>query len=184
MVDDIRDVVIVGGGISGLTTGWYLHHADLDVCLLDAQTEVGGVTRTQRRDGFLLEKGPFNVIVRDPAFITLLEGLCDEVKIIAADAAAKKRFVYQRGRLIAVPGNPIAMATTPLLSVSAKLRLVRGMIRLRGIGSRRLWTPTWGSGENVISSTTKGISKLAVAFPTWWATEILPFCLPRCTQIN
>ncbi|MCH7924901.1 MAG: FAD-dependent oxidoreductase, partial [Planctomycetes bacterium] len=82
MVDDIRDVIIVGGGISGLTAGWYLHHAGMDVCLLDAQTEVGGVTQTHRRDGFLLEKGPFNVIVRDPAFITLLERLSNEVKII------------------------------------------------------------------------------------------------------
>ena len=128
MVDDIRDVVIVGGGISGLTAGWYLHHAGMDVCLLDAQTEVGGVTQTQRRDGFLLEKGPFNVIVRDPAFMTLLEGLSSEVKIISASPAAKKRFVYKRGRLLAVPNNPIALATTPLLSMSAKLRLVRGMI--------------------------------------------------------
>ncbi len=128
MVDDIRDVVIVGGGISGLTAGWYLHHAGMDVCLLDAQSEVGGVTRTQHRDGFLLEKGPFNVIVRDPAFITLLEGLSDEVKIIAASPAAKKRFVYHGGRLLVIPGNPFALATTPLLSMSAKLRLVRGLI--------------------------------------------------------
>ena len=56
MVDDIRDVVIVGGGISGLTAGWYLHYAGMDVCLVESQTEVGGVTQTQRRDGFLLEK--------------------------------------------------------------------------------------------------------------------------------
>ena len=128
MVDDIRDVVIVGGGISGLTAAWYLHHAGMDVCLLDAQTEVGGVTQTERRNGFLLEKGPFNVIVRDPAFVTLLEGLSDEVKIIPASPAAKKRFIYKRGRLLAVPSNPIALATTPLLSMGAKLRLVRGMI--------------------------------------------------------
>ena len=128
MVDDIRDVVIVGGGISGLTAGWYLHHAGMDVCLLDAQSEVGGVTQTQRRDGYLLEKGPFNVIVRDPAFFTLLEGLSDEIKIISASPTAKKRFVYKRGRLLAVPGNPIALATTPLLSLRAKLRLMRGMI--------------------------------------------------------
>ena len=89
MVDDVRDVIVVGGGITGLTTAWYLHHAGVEVTLLEAEEDVGGVTRTEARDGFLLEKGPFNVIVRDPDFQTLLEGVSDEVQVVTASKSAR-----------------------------------------------------------------------------------------------
>ena len=131
MVDDVRDVIVVGGGITGLTTAWYLHHAGVEVTLLEAEEDVGGVTRTEERDGFLLEKGPFNVIVRDPDFQTLLEGVSDEVQVITASKSARTRYLYRRGRLLAVPSNPISLLTTPLLSMGAKLRLIRGLFVAR-----------------------------------------------------
>ena len=61
MNDDLRDLIVVGAGISGLTAAWSLKKAGMDVLLLEASSEVGGCARTERRDGFLLEKGPFNV---------------------------------------------------------------------------------------------------------------------------
>ncbi len=123
-----RDIVIVGGGISGLTTAHRLKRTGADVCLLEANQTVGGCTRTERRDGFLLEKGPFNIMVRDPDFEALLVDLADEVSVVSASKSARIRFIYQRGALHAVPTNPIALATTKLLSPSARLRLVRGMV--------------------------------------------------------
>ena len=127
MTDNNREVIVVGGGISGLTTAWHLHNAGVEVALLEAEDGVGGVTRTERRDGFLLEKGPFNVIVRDPDFQTLLEALGDEVEVVTASKAARTRYLYRRGRLLAVPSNPVSLLTTPLLSMGAKLRLIGGL---------------------------------------------------------
>ena len=75
MHDKTRDVIVVGGGISGLTTAWHLKKAGVDVTLLEAKETVGGCTRTDRVDGFLLEKGPFNVMIRDPAFEDLIDGM-------------------------------------------------------------------------------------------------------------
>jgi len=134
MNERVRDVVVIGGGISGLTTAWHLKRAGVDVCLLEAEPSVGGCTRTQRRDGFLLEKGPFNVIVRDPAFEELLAALEDDVKVVTASRAARKRYIYRRGRLWAVPTNPISLATTGLLSFGSKCRLMTGLLIGRRAG--------------------------------------------------
>lgn len=127
MSHDQRDVIVVGGGISGLTAAWHLKNAGVDVCLLEAAPRVGGAMQTERRDGFLLEKGPFNVIVRNAAFERLLEEVSDDVKVITADRAARARYIYRAGNLHAVPSHPIALLGTPLLTTSAKCRLLAGL---------------------------------------------------------
>lgn len=122
------DVAVLGGGISGLTVAHHLHRAGVHVRLLEASTSVGGVTQTERRDGFLLEKGPFNVIVKDPAFEALLAEFSEQFEVVAASPAARKRFIYRRGRLHALPTNPLSLITTPLLGFPASCRLLAGLI--------------------------------------------------------
>ncbi len=121
------DVLVLGGGISGLTTAWHLKDAGADVALLEASDVVGGCTRTETRDGFLLEKGPFNVMVRDPSFEDLLGAFAEEVGVVPAADTSKKRYIYRRGKLMAVPTNPVSLLTTPLLSAGAKCRLMSGL---------------------------------------------------------
>jgi len=128
MADNMRDVVVVGGGISGLTAAWHLKKAGLDVALIEAADKVGGCTKTERRDGFLLEKGPFNVIVRSSAFEDLIAGVADRVNVVTASSDARARYIYRGGRLVQVPTNPISLLTTPLLSFGARLRLMRGLL--------------------------------------------------------
>lgn len=131
MKRESHDVVVLGGGISGLTVARDLHRAGVDVCLLEAGRSVGGCIRTERRDGFLLEKGPFNVIVRDPAFEDLLAELSNEITIVCASSRARKRYIYRGGRLLRVPTNPLSLLTTPLLGFGARLRVLRGLFASR-----------------------------------------------------
>lgn len=131
MENRIRDVIVVGGGISGLTAAWHLQRAGVDVALIEAGDAVGGCMRTERRDGFLLEKGPFNVIVRDPAFEELLTGLSDNITVVTASDEARKRYLYRKGRLMAVPTNPISLFASPLLSFGGACRAVRGLFLSR-----------------------------------------------------
>jgi protoporphyrinogen/coproporphyrinogen III oxidase len=122
------DVAVVGGGVSGLATAWHLHKHGIDVRLLEEKSEVGGVVRTEHRDGFVLEKGPFNVIVRSPSFESLLADFAAMAPVVPAARSARNRFIYRGGKLHVIRTSPWGLITTSLLSTKAKLRLARGMI--------------------------------------------------------
>jgi oxygen-dependent protoporphyrinogen oxidase len=122
-----HDVLVVGGGISGLVTAWRIKEAGVDVGLIEAADGVGGAMRSEHRDGFILEKGPFNVLVRDDVFHDLLDACGDEVKPITAADEANARFVLKGGVLQKVPTGPGPLIPSPLLSFGAKLRALTGM---------------------------------------------------------
>ena len=55
-------IVIIGGGLSGLTCATQLHAAGVEFTLLEASDGVGGRVRTDNVDGFLLDRG-FQVLL-------------------------------------------------------------------------------------------------------------------------
>lgn len=114
-------VGVIGGGITGLATVHELRERDVDAVGFEAGAEVGGVIRSERIDGTLVECGPQRL---RPGGITrsYLEtfGLLDE--LVAADADAPI-FVYSRGQLRRVPFGPWALVRTDLLRLRDKLRL-------------------------------------------------------------
>jgi len=55
-------VLVVGAGLAGLSCARHLHQAGVDVHLLEASDAVGGRIRTDRVDGFLLDRG-FQVLL-------------------------------------------------------------------------------------------------------------------------
>lgn len=59
------DVVIVGAGLAGLSAAVHLHRAGVVTTVCEAADGVGGRVRTDRRDGFLLDRG-FQVLL--PAY--------------------------------------------------------------------------------------------------------------------
>ena len=50
-------VLIIGAGLSGLTCAVRLHEAGVPVQLIEASDGVGGRVRTDRVNGFLLDRG-------------------------------------------------------------------------------------------------------------------------------
>ena len=114
-------VVVVGGGISGLACLWRLVAAGVDAELVERTGRLGGLVRTERRDGFLIEAGP-STVIGYPDLLDLARdaGLGDE--IVRADGS-RPRFVYFDGRLQRAPLGPGTLVGTRLLSLRGKLRL-------------------------------------------------------------
>ena len=53
-----RQVLIVGAGLTGLTTAFRLKCAGIDVGILETADRVGGQIHSFHRDGFIYESGP------------------------------------------------------------------------------------------------------------------------------
>src|SRR5438477_401484 len=57
-MSDRTRVVVVGAGIAGLATAWYLQQRGIDVVVLEADDRVGGKVRSRDFGGLLLDVGP------------------------------------------------------------------------------------------------------------------------------
>jgi oxygen-dependent protoporphyrinogen oxidase len=120
-----RDVVIIGAGISGLATARWLQHQGLAVAVLERTHHPGGVMRSERRDGYLLEHGPNTLLETSPRVHELIALAGLENQVVEASAQAKHRYIVKNGRLVPLPMHPFAFLRTPLFSAKAKLRLLR-----------------------------------------------------------
>ncbi len=121
-------VLVIGGGISGLSAAWFLRQRGMTVRVLESQDRVGGVIGTERRGGRLVELGPNSTLQKPGDGEDALGRLVAETglsgRLVAAAPAASNRFVMRGGRLHALPTSPLDFLRSPLFSWSAKLRLL------------------------------------------------------------
>jgi protoporphyrinogen/coproporphyrinogen III oxidase len=115
-------IVIIGGGISGLALAHQLAARATPYLLLEASARVGGVMRSGRVDGHLLEWGPQRGRLT-AEFATLVNdlGLRDELITSPPDLPL---YVYRRGRLRKVPFSIGAFTTSDILSWRGKFRIL------------------------------------------------------------
>lgn len=96
-----KKVCIIGSGISGLTAAFLLKRKGFAVTLFEKSETVGGNIQTIQRDGYTIEQGP-NSLLKSPRLIDLVRLLNLEDKVIAANPAARKRYILSGGRLEAM----------------------------------------------------------------------------------
>ncbi len=119
------DVLVIGGGLTGLATAFYLKERGAAVAVLESASAAGGVIATRRRDGALIEAGPNSTLDTTPLINALLDRLGIRDKRSDADAVASTRFIVRGGKLVALPASPGAFFTTRAFSLGAKLALLR-----------------------------------------------------------
>lgn len=129
------DVLVVGGGISGLAAAMVLHQAGKKVLIVEARGYLGGAIRTIEDSGYLLEMGPNSMMLGtdDPIICWLKEvGLLE--KLIKASPNSQNRYVWSQGRLLPAPLSPASFFTTPLFSFAEKMRIFRELFVPPGSG--------------------------------------------------
>lgn len=122
-------VVIVGGGMSGLAAAYEFTRRRVPVLLLEAAPAPGGVVKTERIDGCLIDAGPDALLTQKPAAIDLCRelGIGDRLR----PQAQRGTFLVRNGTLRALPeasvfGIPVdwtAFATSGAFSMRGKLRM-------------------------------------------------------------
>ena len=117
-------VCVIGGGVSGLSTAFYLKRGGAQVKLLERENYPGGKARTYYEKGYIVESGPNGFLDGKPDTLELVKLLGAEKLLYRSSDKARKRFIYKNGRLVRLPENPIAFLSSYLLSWKGKVRLL------------------------------------------------------------
>ncbi len=127
-------IVVVGGGISGLATSFYLSRMEpaSKVTLLESSDRLGGIIRTDSEGGFLMEGGPDAFVAQKKQALDLCRelGIADET--ISTVEGHRQSFVWFQGRLHPLPTaflrppiNPGEIVGSSLLSATGRKRALR-----------------------------------------------------------
>ena len=130
-------VVIIGGGISGLSAAYYLAKGGASCTILESRPRLGGVIQTERVEGCTIEAGPDSFLSAKPAALELIRELGLSDQVIGSNDHLRITYVRKGGRLIPLPDGLMMMVptrilpllTTGLLSWSTKVRMGLELLR-------------------------------------------------------
>jgi len=133
----MKRIAVIGAGITGLATAWYLHSDGHEVHVFEAQDRIGGVIDTlvepSSGESYLIECGADNFATLMPEAWDLVRQMGLESEFITPNQDYRIAQVVCRGRLYPIPNGfslmqPTRMGSilaTPILSVAGKLRVLR-----------------------------------------------------------
>lgn len=122
---DKVDVLIIGGGISGLASAWWLARSGLSVEVWEAKKRPGGKIMSTQQDGYLTERAAAMVLNFRPEVVELVrEAGLESAKTTRLPAAESRRYLLHHGHLKALPMRMGGMVASPLWSMRGKLRLL------------------------------------------------------------
>lgn len=129
-------VVIIGGGISGLSAAWNLQKQGVPYILLESSDRWGGKIRTETVDGdgdqpFVVEAGPDSVLTQKPWALQMALELGMEDRLLGTNSHKRSVYVLSRGKLTPLPEGVMLIVptkftpfiTSPLISWPGKLRM-------------------------------------------------------------
>lgn len=131
-MNDQPKIVIIGAGLTGLTTAYHLKKEGFEVIVLEQSNEIGGVIKTFNENGFLYEKGPNTGVISNVETVKLLHDLSDSSQLAVANPKAKKRLILKNKKWEPLPNGLWAYIQTPLFSWKDKIRILGEPFRAKG----------------------------------------------------
>jgi len=128
----MKDVIIIGAGITGLATAHHLKKDGSDFLVLEQSDKVGGVINTVHEKGYIYEEGPNSGVIGNEEVIRLFEDYKADCELEEANENVKKRLILKNGKWEALPGSLKAAITTPLFTLKDKFRILAEPFRKKG----------------------------------------------------
>jgi oxygen-dependent protoporphyrinogen oxidase len=132
-----RRIAIIGGGVAGLTAACRVAQArragaHVEELLIEGSDRLGGVIRTEKVEGFVLEAGPDSFLEQKPEAAALCRELGMGDALIGSNDPERRTYILHHGRLVPLPDGLLLlvptrlwpMATTQLLPLRSKLAIV------------------------------------------------------------
>lgn len=127
----MREVIIIGGGISGLTAAYTLTKAGRPVTLIEREPVLGGLLQTRLIEGCVVEGGPDSFLAAKPAATELIHEVGLGADLIGSNDHQRVTYIRRHGRMVPMPDGLMMMVptkiwpmvTTPLLGWSTKLKM-------------------------------------------------------------
>ncbi|GJM17112.1 MAG: protoporphyrinogen oxidase [Thermodesulfobacteriota bacterium] len=134
----IKKIVVIGGGIAGLSTAHRLielqkeKNLDIEVLLIEKTNKLGGPITTIKKGDFLIELGPDMFFTKKPWALELSKRLGLENELIETNESKRGTYVLWQKKLVPVPEGFLMLAPskvipflkTPLFSWAGKLRMM------------------------------------------------------------
>lgn len=131
-----RKIIIVGGGITGLSAAFYTkkwfdeRKIPVELTLIEKSQTFGGKIRTLHREEFIIEQGPESFLARKMPIMTLIKELGIEDELTATNPQAKTNYIVHKGKLhkmppglmLGIPTELTPFMKTKLISPAGKIR--------------------------------------------------------------
>ncbi|NIP29633.1 MAG: protoporphyrinogen oxidase [Candidatus Dadabacteria bacterium] len=129
-------VVVIGGGISGLSSAYHLRELCIDnkipleLIVLEKSERLGGLISSKTINNFIIEEGPDSFNNKKKSAINLINRIGIKSNIIFANEKADKVYVYKNKKLIPIPDRFMIAQTSFCALVSSKLFSLKGKFRI------------------------------------------------------
>lgn len=145
------DSIIIGAGLTGLTTAHYLRRAGLRVLVLEKSDQPGGAIQThtqdgpvndanfpvselsphqRRQNGFVYESGPNTGVISSLELVKLIDEL--NLNFELPKHFVNARWIWKEGRWEPLPSGLWSAIRTPLFTLRDKFRILAEPFRRRG----------------------------------------------------
>ena len=133
----MKTVVVIGGGITGLTTLYYLKkqmkakNIEAKLILVEKNSYLGGKIHSEHGDGFIMETGADSIVARHPGVLELIQELNFESELVYNETGIS--YIHTNNELHAIPsgstfGIPMSIESlraSTLISEEAKERFLQ-----------------------------------------------------------
>lgn len=125
-----HQVIIIGAGITGLSTAINLKSKGIDVHVLEQKNRIGGQIASFKKGEFVFESGPNTGVVNCPEVIELFE--LSNTKLLYPNPNVKRRLIWKDKKFHQLPSTMYQGIITSLFTWKDKFRILGEPWRKRG----------------------------------------------------